>query len=309
MKIKKTAPPAPRGGTFDRNKGTLNWLTLWGRGGLLILLFPFFLFAQDPKQKDELQKIIQTETAFAQASIDKGTKNAFIEFLSKESIIFNKSMPVNGLEYWQNIDFKGVITWQPIIAEIAGSSDLGYTIGNYQFHNTSAEEKPNAFGSFVMLWKKQVDNTWKVAFDMGIPHDEVVLNITNITENYPVFKPYELKNQLILAERMVFMNDHFYWKNAKSSLNPFEPHLAQNVRIYRRNLKPIIGKENAKVFLKKTYDKNLVYTGLKAISSTAGDLVCVYGVISGGGKSGTYLRIYKQEAKDAWKIVIEMVDL
>jgi ketosteroid isomerase-like protein len=276
---------------------------------IFFLLFSISIFAQDTRQKDDIQKIIQTEKAFAQASIDKGTKNAFIEFLSKEAIVFDKSMPVNGLEYWQKLDFKGVITWQPTIAEIAGSSDLGYTVGNYQFHNTSAEEKPSSFGSFVTLWKKQLDNSWKVSVDMGVSHDEVMANNTNITEIYPVFKPYELKNQMVLAERMVFMNDHFYWKNAKSSLNPFEPHLAQNVRIFRNNLKPIIGKENAKVFLKKTYNKNLVYTGLKAISSMAGDLVCVYGVISGGGKSGTYLRIYKQEAKDAWKIVVEMVDL
>jgi ketosteroid isomerase-like protein len=276
---------------------------------LFFLLFSISTYAQDQKQKEELQKIIQTEKAFAQASIDKGTKIAFLEFLSKESIIFDKLMPVNGLEHWQKLDFKEVITWQPIIAEIAGSSDLGYTVGNYQFHNTSAEEKPNAFGSFVTLWKKQADNSWKVAIDMGVSHEEVITNTTNITEIFPVFKPYELKNQMVLAERMVFMNDHFYWKNAKSSLNPFEPHLAQNVRLYHKNLKPIIGKENAKVFLKKTYNKNLVYTGLKAISSIAGDLVCVYGVISGAGKSGTYLRIYKQEAKDAWKIVVEMVDL
>ena len=276
---------------------------------LFFILFSTSLFAQDPKQKEELQKIIQTEKAFAQASIDKGTKNAFVEFLSKESIIFDKSMPVNGLEYWQNRDFKGVITWEPVTAEIAGSSDLGYTVGNYQFHNTSAEDKPSSFGSFVTLWKKQADNSWEVAIDMRVPHDEVVSSNTNITEIYPVFKPYELKNQMVLTERMVFMKDHFYWKNAKSSLNPFEPHLAQNARIYHRNLKPIIGKENAKVFLKKTYDKNLIYTGLKAISSNAGDLVCVYGVISGGGKFGTYLRIYKQEAKDAWKIVVEIVDL
>ncbi len=276
---------------------------------LFFLLFSISIFAQDPKQKENLQKIIETEKAFAQASIDKGTKNAFLEFLSKESIIFDKSTPVNGLEYWQKLDFKGVITWQPIIAEIAGSSDLGYTVGNYQFHNTTAEEKPSSFGSFVTLWKKQADNSWKVAIDMGIPHDEVIENTANIREIYPVFKPYELKNQMVLAERMVFMKDHFYWKNAKSSLNPFESHLAQNIRIYRKNFKPIIGKENAKVFLKKMYDKNLVYTGLKAISSSAGDFVCVYGVISGRGKSGTYLRIYKQEAKDAWKIMVEMVDL
>ena len=276
---------------------------------LFFILCPIFLFAQDPKQKENLQQLIDTEKAFAQASINKGTKPAFLDFLSKESIVFDKSMPVNGLEYWQKNDFKGIITWQPIVAEIAGSSDLGYTVGNYQFHKNKAEEKPSMFGSFVTLWKKQSNNSWKVAVDMGVSHDEVIANGTNIKENYSMFKPYEFKNQMVLAERMVFMNDHFYWKNAKKSLNPFEPHLAQNVRIYRKNLKPIIGKENAKIFLKKTYDKNLVYTGLKAISSNAGDLVCVYGVISGAGKSGTYLRIYKQEAKDAWKIVVEMVDL
>ena len=276
---------------------------------LFFLLLSVSLFAQDPNQKEELQKIIQTEKAFAQASIDRGTKNAFLDFLSKEAIIFDKSMPINGLEYWQKSDFKGVITRQPIIAEIAGSSDLGYTLGNYQFHNTTAEDKPSMFGSFVTLWKKHADNVWRVAVDIGVSHDDVIANTTNFTEIYPTFKPYELKNQMVLAERMVFMKDHFYWKNAKSSLNPFEPHLTQNIRLYRKNLKPIIGKENAKVFLKKAYNKNLVYSGLKAIASNAGDLVCVYGVISGGGKSGNYLRIYKQEAKDDWKIVVEMVDL
>ena len=276
---------------------------------LFFLLLSTSLFAQNPNQKEELQNIIQTEKAFAQASIDKGTKNAFLDFLSKEAIVFDKSMPVNGLEYWQKSNFKGVITWQPIIAEIAGSSDLGYTLGNYQFHNATAEDKPSKFGSFVTLWQKHADNVWKVAVNIGVSHDDVIAKTTNFTEIYPTFKPYELKNQMVLAERMVFMKDHFYWKNAKSSLNLFESHLAQNIRLYRKNLKPIIGKENAKVFLKKTYNKNLVYSGLKAIASNAGDLVCVYGVISGGGKSGNYLRIYKQEAKDAWKIVVEMVDL
>jgi ketosteroid isomerase-like protein len=276
---------------------------------VISLLFSASIFAQDPKQKENLQQLIKTEKAFARASIDKGTKISFLDFLSKESIIFDKSIPVNGLKYWQKIDFKGTITWQPTIAEIAGSSDLGYIAGNYQFHNTSAEDKPSGFGSFVTLWKKQEDNSWEIAVDMSVWHDEIITDSAKITEIYAPFKPNELKNRMVLAERMVFMKDHFYWKNAKSSTNPFESHLAQNARIYRKNLKPIIGKQNAKVFLKKTYDKKLVYTGLKAISSNAGDLVCIYGIISGTGKSGTYLRIYKQEAKDAWKIAIEMVDL
>lgn len=305
MKKETVAPQFPKGELKMYLKAPPSGF----RGLLFLLLLPFFLFAQDPKQKENLQKLIETEKAFTQASISQGTKTAFLNFLSNESIVFDKSMPVSGLEYWQNLDFKGVITWQPLIVEIAGSLDFGYTVGNYQSHNTSATDKPSTFGSFVTLWKKQADNSWKVAVDMGVSNDEVVVNNANVAEIYPTFKPSELRNRMVLAERMVFMNDHFYWKNAKSALNPFEPHLAQNVRLYRKNLKPIIGKENAKVFLKKTYNKNLVYTGLKAISSSAGDLVCVYGVISGAGKSGTYLRIYKQETKDAWKIVVEMVDL
>lgn len=274
---------------------------------LFICLFPSVIFAQDVKQKEALQKVIETEKAFAQMSIDKGTKNAFLDFLTKESIVFEKGIPVNGLEQWQKTDFKGVITWQPTFAEIAGSMDIAYTVGNWQFHNESATDKPVSFGSFMTLWKKQADNSWKVAVDAGVSHPET--SAENIIELYPTFKPTELKNQMVLAERMVFMNDHFYWKNAKSSLNPFEPHLSQNVRIYRKNQKPITGKELAKAFLKKSYDKNIVYTGLKAISSNAGDLVCIYGVISGAGKSGNYVRIWKQETKDSWKIVVEMVDM
>jgi ketosteroid isomerase-like protein len=274
---------------------------------LLIVFFPVCILAQEPKLKEEVQKIIETEKAFAKASTEKGTKVAFQEFLAKESIIFDKNMPVNGSEFWQNTDFKGILDWQLSTVEIAGSGDLAYTTGNWQHHNETISDKPAVSGSFLSLWKKQNDGTWKVVLDVGITQPSMAIG--NITENYPTFKPAELKNQVVLAERMVFMNDHFYWKNAKTSLNPFEPHLSQNIKLFRKDQKPILGKENAKMFLKKSYDKSIVYTGLKAISSNAGDLVCVYGVISGGGKSGSYVRIWKQEAKDSWKIVVEMVEI
>jgi len=273
------------------------------------LLIPNFIFAQSASQKLALKKMIDTEKAFAQMSLDKGTKNAFLEFLDKDAIVLDQGNTTNGLEYWQKIDFKQILTWQPTFAEIAVSEELGYTLGNFQVHEVKADNKPLSHGSFFTLWKKQTDGNWKVALDFGVRHPEISTVNASVKEVYDTFKPYELKNTSVLAERMVFMNDHFYWKNAKTSLNPFEPHLSLDIKIYRNNLLPIVGRESAKNYLKKTYDKALVYTGLKAVSSQAGDLVCVYGVISGKGKTGEYVRIWKQESKDVWKIVVEMVNI
>jgi ketosteroid isomerase-like protein len=261
-----------------------------------LLLMPTFIFAQTESQKLALKKMIETEKTFAQNSLDKGTKNAFLEFLSKDAIVFDKGTAVNGLEYWQKLDFKNLLT-----------------LGDFQLHNLTAagspgEDKPLSHGSFFTLWKKQTDGNWKVALDFGVNHPEIPAVAPSIRESYATFKPYELKNTSVLAERMVFMNDFFYWKNAKTSLNPFEPHLSQDIKLYRNNLLPIVGREAAKNYLKKTYDKAIVYTGLKAIPSQAGDMVCVYGVIS-GKKNGEYVRIWKQESKDVWKIVVEMVNI
>ena len=274
-----------------------------------LLLMPTFIFAQTESQKLALKKMIETEKAFAQNSLDKGTKNAFLEFLGKDAIVFNNGSALNGLEYWQKLDFKNLLTWQPTFAEIAVSQELGYTLGSFQVHNLTADDKPLSHGSFFTLWKKQTDGNWKVALDFGVNHPEINAITPSIRESYGIFKPYELKNTSVLAERMVFMNDFFYWKNAKTSLNPFEPHLSKDIKLYRNNLLPIVGREAARNYLKKTYDKAIVYTGLKAIPSQAGDFVCVYGVISGKGKTGEYIRIWKQESKDAWKIAVEMVNV
>lgn len=274
-----------------------------------LLLMPTFIFAQTESQKSALKKIIETEKDFAQTSLDNGTKNAFLKFLGKDAIVFNNATAVNGLEYWQKLDFKNLLTWQPTFAEIAVSEELGYTLGNFQVHSLTAEDKPLSYGSFFTLWKKQIDGNWKVALDFGVNHPEISAINPTLKESYAIFKPYELKNTSVLAERMVFMNDFFYWKNAKTSLNPFEPHLSQDIKLYRNNLLPIVGREAVKNYLKKTYDKAIVYTGLKAIPSQAGDLVCVYGVISGKSKKGEYVRIWKQESKDIWKIVVEIVNV
>lgn len=275
---------------------------------LTLILFHLLCHAQQPTAA--LQKMVETEKAFAQTSIDKGTKQAFLDFLADDASLIEKGQPVNGKEEWKNKDFKGVITWQPNFAEIAGSGDFGYTTGNWQLHSNNATDPATNLGSFATVWRKQTDGSWKVIFDMGVTHPDARTSANSVTESYPVFKPETFgKNQTGPSEKFVFMTDFFYWKNAKTALNPIEPHLSQNVRVLYNNQMPISGKANAVTFLKKSFSKTLLYTGLKALSSPSGDLTCVYGIISGDGKSGSYMRVWKQESKGVWKIVLEVVNL
>jgi ketosteroid isomerase-like protein len=62
------------------------------------------------------------------------------------------------------------LRWRPIGAEISKSRDLGYTVGNYTV--TRTDEKGSVLvgsGKYLTVWRLQVDGSWKVEFDTGVP--------------------------------------------------------------------------------------------------------------------------------------------
>jgi len=57
------------------------------------------------------------------------------------------------------------LTWEPARAEISRGGKLGYTWGRYRsVFNGKARE-----GTYMTVWEKQQDGTWKVLFDTGDP--------------------------------------------------------------------------------------------------------------------------------------------
>src|SRR5690348_590164 len=78
------------------------------------------VFAQngDPRQANRLA-IIEAERAFARAAATNGTREAFLEFLADDGIIFQPG-PVNGKQFWQaRASRKGLLSWQPIFADVS----------------------------------------------------------------------------------------------------------------------------------------------------------------------------------------------
>ena len=63
-------------------------------------------------------------------------------------------------------DYK--IAWRPNKADVARSSELGYTSGTYELSFKDASGKVVADkGKYLMVWKKLADGTWSVLFDIS----------------------------------------------------------------------------------------------------------------------------------------------
>jgi len=62
------------------------------------------------------------------------------------------------------------LSWQTSSVEVARSGDIAYETGSYDFVTTDKKGKSSDVkGKFVVVWKKQNDNSWKVAVDTDNP--------------------------------------------------------------------------------------------------------------------------------------------
>ena len=111
--------------------------------------------------------MISAERAFCKKAADTSIRDAFYEYMADQAILF-KPGPVNGKEFYLGRPSNPgpVLNWWPTYAEIAGSGEIGWTTGPWEYR--SAKDKPaEAFGHFATVWQKQLDNKWKVLIDEG----------------------------------------------------------------------------------------------------------------------------------------------
>ncbi len=143
---------------------------------ILIFLLAFsavYLSAQSvQKINTNLQKLVETEQSFAKFAEEKGTKQAFLEFLADEGIIFQPT-EVNGKQFWKNRpDSTAWLSWAPAWADISSDGSLGYTTGGWSFYPNGKGSEPTAFGEYLTIWKKESGGNFKAILDIGITHEK-----------------------------------------------------------------------------------------------------------------------------------------
>jgi len=122
----------------------------------------------------EAAKLLQTDKDFDQATIEKGA-DGWISFFDADGIMFS-SPPgaVRGraavLEAMKKSfaapGFK--LSWTPTRAEVASDGQTGYSYGEYERRIDSPDGQPvTRGGTYVTIWKRQKDGTWKVLASFG----------------------------------------------------------------------------------------------------------------------------------------------
>jgi ketosteroid isomerase-like protein len=122
--------------------------------------------APEEHAADRRRALLDTDIDFARASEEKGTAEAYLEFLTPDATLLPEGeLPIQGrdaIKVHQAAGPEGILLWKPRAVEVASSGDLGYTWGTCEFRQSNPQGRQGArYGKYVTAWKKQPDGAWK----------------------------------------------------------------------------------------------------------------------------------------------------
>jgi ketosteroid isomerase-like protein len=280
-------------------------------------------YAQKVAAPAALQSLVATERAFARTSADKGTREAFLSFIADDGILFRPAA-VNGKKWMQDNPVppskqRPLLYWQPIFADVSLAGDLGYTTGPWEYKADIKDEKPAGYGNFVTLWKKQLDGSWKFVVDLGItnPQPPQPLSARQFPVNYGKKSEQAPAKVDVESGRGELINRDREFSQAaatRGTLEAFLSYSAKDVRLFRNDSFPFVGKEAATQALANNQNPQ-TWQPASADVASSGDLGYTSGTYeirsNDGAKAliekGNYVRIWKRH-DGAWELVVDVAN-
>jgi ketosteroid isomerase-like protein len=287
-----------------------NMIILKGRhvvACLLILHLSLTLSAQD------LHSLVDAEKAFAQTSVDKSTKVAFLTYFDHHSVAFKNGQAVLGRREWEKrAENNGYLFWWPIYADIAASGDFGYTTGPavYGPDRSAREAKGGLYYSTV--WQKDETGRWKVLADLGS-------STYNPSENLTTFKtssrPAVARNDITSeARRELSALDKSYNGELNELKTSFDDaYFSDEARIHRRGIPPVVGAKAIADFTDN--GGGYFFQNVQSHLASSNDMALTYGIVKitnmKDGKevvtNASYVRVWKIEEGE-WNIVLDVIN-
>ena len=125
---------------------------------------------------EEKEKLLQTDIAFSNRSVEVGNHQAFLEFASPDVVLLKpNSYPVVGKKAMKDLyaelsDSSYSLTWKPSYGKVSESGDLGYTFGIYLLEVVKGEQKGQmSQGTYCTVWEKNAKGEWRFVLDTGNP--------------------------------------------------------------------------------------------------------------------------------------------
>ena len=166
------------------------------------------LLALAPTYGDEvdlekaINSLVEAERSYAKLALEKDFRAASLQVFTDDAVIFAPG-PQSGRKYWEKETEVPFLIWRPIFASIARSADLGYTTGPWEYKKSRDDAKPQAFGDFITIWKRQADGLWRVVLDVGINHPqpkESAGEVKTFVPDFPIAHADSVRQRLQFAE-------------------------------------------------------------------------------------------------------------
>ena len=279
---------------------------------LTILTLSFTVSAQTP-----LQEMVQTEQAFSRMAAEKNTRDAFMEFIADDGLLFRPTA-VNGKK-WMNehpvppSDKHPLLAWQPAFAGMSAAGDLGFTTGPWEFKEDVKDEKPVGYGHFVTLWKKQPDGKWRFVVDLGINHPMSggPQTLWQPPEQKPPAKIRRVDVAIARRNLLDWDRDYLNRSTKRGLVKTFMSYASPDVRLYRVGNLPFIGRTVSANALEAAKGQ-VSWTTVGGDVSRSGDLGYTYGTYEVADATkvtehGSYVRIWQNEG-GVWRIVLDVAN-
>jgi ketosteroid isomerase-like protein len=266
------------------------------------LIAPLFLFAvlQLNAQKN-IDNLINAEKSFAAYSVAHGTRDAFLNFLDSNGVVFEQGKPANGIQAWEKRkNGPMILNWRPQYVEIATSNDFGYTTGPWELKATATPDSVIARGRFTTVWHLDADGHWKCLVDLGVGNSpkDLALTVTKISKEKAGGSTSMA--ELLQAEK-AFVDEYKSDKDAA-----YGSYLSKECILNRNGLVYPATSKKAQLQMIKGSPADIQFEVAGSGIAPSGDLAYVYGNTLLNNKPENYLRIWRRE-KTGWKIAVEVL--
>jgi ketosteroid isomerase-like protein len=136
---------------------------------IFILLILAGCTAAPPETEILKKEVMKTDQDFSKMSMEKGMRAAFLFYAAEDVIkIREGKFPIFGKKELED-DLQNLpdslihLRWAPVKADVNGN--LGYTFGKWEMRLAIPDTM--MYGTYVTVWKKQENGTWKYVLDAG----------------------------------------------------------------------------------------------------------------------------------------------
>lgn len=263
------------------------------------------LQAEDFDLKKAAGSLIDAEIAYDKLANERNFAAASVEVFDDDGVVFAPG-PVNGKKFWSKQTDPPILTWRPIFAAISRSGDLGYTTGPWELIKAKGDPKPEAFGHYNTIWRKNADGVWKVVADVGVDHPQPTEppgEVKTFVPEFPIDRPGSVRDGWAEAQKS------FAVSLALDAGAAILAKAGDHIRVYRKGAIPAVGKTAAQLTLSSDHGKE-TRKRLGGGMSRSNDLAYDYGEYSSEHANnierGTYLSIWQLSPAGEWNLVLEL---